>query len=330
MNYYLKMMNKSYKIYTSIRTTCISRYNYLKSRDFTTSTGTLETNKDSSHVNENIIQTNDQNNILYDKYGRFHNYLRISLTEKCNLRCMYCMPHEGIHLTEKSKLLTLDERMRLISIFSTLGVTKLRFTGGEPTISNQLLPLVRHAKDCGIKSIGITTNGLELGRNKNRLDELVKNGLTSINISLDSLNPMKFAQITRRDDKNLYSVLSCIYHAISFAEVHVKVNCVLMKGINDDEILDFTQISKDTPVDVRFIEIMPFEGNEWSPSQLMSYKEAVTHIESQSIDNGDKIKLIEEGIMTRNINDTTKWYQPISSDGVPYLGKIGFISSMTR
>jgi cyclic pyranopterin phosphate synthase len=196
---------------------------------------------------------------LHDTFGRFHNYLRISLTEKCNLRCVYCMPAEGVVLTPKAELLTLQERKRLISIFASLGVDKLRFTGGEPSISNQLLELIKHSRTThhsSVKSVGITSNGIVL---KDKLDDLLHAGLTSVNISLDTLLAEKFAAITRRDKSNIYRVLSSIYQAASLG-LPVKINCVLIRGVNDMEIANFVALTKEFKVDVRFIELMPFDG----------------------------------------------------------------------
>jgi molybdenum cofactor biosynthesis enzyme MoaA len=269
---------------------------------------------------------------LVDSFGRYHDYLRVSLTEKCNLRCIYCMPAEGVDLTPRPELLTLAERKRVISIFHRLGMKKIRFTGGEPTISNQLLSLVSYTRDLGVKSIGITTNGLELGSNRRRIDELIEHGLTSINISLDTFVKDKFQTISRRDAKQLYNVLSAIYYAASKPELQVKVNCVLMKGFNDDELHDFVSFVKDLRIDCRFIEVMPFDGNEWTRSKLMSYHEAIDIIQSShERPHKDQIKLAPFSSIHRDPNDTTKWYQAINAgDGAPYQGRIGFITSMTR
>ena len=144
----------------------------------------------------------------------------MSLTEKCNLRCVYCMPIEGVQLTPRDELLRLEERQRTLRIFAHLGVNKIRFTGGEPTVSNQLKDLISYANDLKMKSIGITTNAVLL---QAQLDDLVNAGLTSINISLDSLQPDVFEKITRRDKLNLYKVLSSMYRSIAKG-VHVKVN----------------------------------------------------------------------------------------------------------
>lgn len=259
---------------------------------------------------------------LHDTFGRFHNYLRMSLTEKCNLRCIYCMPMEGVTLTPRPELLSLDERKLVISLFARLGVNKIRFTGGEPTISNQLIHLVRHAKYSGMKSIGITTNGLELGRNRQRINDLVDAGVSSINISLDSLQSHRFATISRRDKSNLMHVLSAIHYASSLESLHVKINCVLMKGVNDDELTDFAQLTKDMNIDCRFIEVMPFDGNEWSPSKLMNYREALVSLRKAMnvVDDKDK----------SDPHDTTKWFRIIDDSGSPNMGRVGFITSMSR
>lgn len=235
-------------------------------------------------VARSFSQTKNSN--LIDSFGRFHSYLRISLTEKCNLRCVYCMPEEGVHLTPAEQLMTLDERKRLISIFTGLGVNKLRFTGGEPTVSNQLGSLIKHASHISLpsggpalKSIGMTTNGLVL---KDKLDGLISNGLTSINISLDTLSPTKFASITRRDQKGHSRVLSAIYAAVGKG-IPVKVNVVLMRGTNDMEIADFIELTREVKLDVRFIELMPFDGNEWSPDKFIGFHEVIDKMKSDHV-----------------------------------------------
>lgn len=227
-----------------------------------------------------------RNSNLIDSFGRFHSYLRISLTEKCNLRCVYCMPEEGVTLTPSEQLMTLEERKRLISIFTGLGVNKLRFTGGEPTVSKQLGDLIKHASGiCAtdgsrvLHSIGMTTNGLVL---KDKLDGLIHNGLTSINISLDTLSASKFAAISRRDQKGHTRVLSAIYAAVAKG-LPVKVNVVLMRGTNDMEIADFIQLTKEVKLDVRFIELMPFDGNEWSDEKFIGFHEVIDKMKAEHV-----------------------------------------------
>jgi cyclic pyranopterin phosphate synthase len=187
------------------------------------------------------------------------------------------MPIEGVKLTPKQNLMTLEERKRLINIFCALGVNKLRFTGGEPTISNQLIELIKHSRDIKtVESIGITTNGLIL---TNMLDNLKDAGVTSINISLDTLNEKKFANITRRDGKSVYRVLSSIYATIS-KNIPLKINCVLIRGVNDDEILDFVELTRENRVDCRFIELMPFDGNDWNPKKFISFYEVIDRLKN--------------------------------------------------
>jgi cyclic pyranopterin phosphate synthase len=175
--------------------------------------------------------------------------------------------------------MTFEEQKRSISLFAKLGVNKLRFTGGEPTINKRLPDLVKHSTmESGIVSVGITTNGLLL---RNQLDRLIDAGLSSVNISLDTLQPEKFAEITRRESKGLYKVLSAIYDASSRKELKVKINCVLMRSRNDEELVDFVKMVKDAEVDVRFIEMMPFDGNSWESKKVLGYVEVIEKLRSQ-------------------------------------------------
>jgi len=224
------------------------------------------------------------------------------------------MPLEGVDLTCASKLLTFEEQKRTISIFSNLGMTKMRFTGGEPTLNKKLPDLIRHARSySSCTSVGITTNGLVL---LNQLDSLVEAGLTSVNVSLDTLKPEKFAKIARREAKGLLKVMASIYGALAMPKLSVKVNIVLMRGTNDDELGEFLELTKHHPLDCRFIELMPFDGNEWSREKFIGYIEAIDRLKQQGI---ELIKCVEE-----DPNDTTKWYR------IPgYQGRVGFITSMT-
>ena len=215
---------------------------------------------------------------LTDTFGRFHNYLRMSITEKCNLRCVYCMPLEGVKLTPSEQLLTLQERQRLISIFHSLGIDKLRFTGGEPTVNKHLVDLIAHARSLpSMRSIGVTSNGVMLGA---QVKNLAAAGLTHVNISLDTLDPAKFESIVRRDRKLLHRVLSSVYTSLAHG-LHVKLNVVLMRGVNDSEAQNFLQLAKEVPLDIRFIEVMPFEDNQWDRSKLITYREALDTLQKQ-------------------------------------------------
>lgn len=223
----------------------------------------------------------NQSSILTDMHGRHHNYLRISLSERCNLRCQYCMPPEGVPLTPSSKLLTDEEIMRLVDIFVKNGVNKIRLTGGEPLLRPNLVPLVRSISDTLSMSnnlssdtnegglVGMTTNGISLSRH---IDDLVDAGLTGVNISLDTLRADRFLEITRRNglDKVMRAIGDCVrVFQAKYGNVRVgpagtggsrvKINCVVMKGFNDDELSDFIRMADEKfggNVDMRFIEWM--------------------------------------------------------------------------
>ncbi|XP_019518928.1 PREDICTED: molybdenum cofactor biosynthesis protein 1 [Hipposideros armiger] len=206
---------------------------------------------------------------LTDSFGRQHSYLRISLTEKCNLRCQYCMPEDGVPLTPKADLLTTEEILTLARLFVREGVDKIRLTGGEPLIRPDVVDIVAQLHQLeGLRTIGITTNGINLAR---LLPRLQKAGLNAINISLDTLVPAKFEFIVRR--KGFHKVMEGIHKAIELGYSPVKVNCVVMRGLNEDELLDFVALTEGLPLDVRFIEYMPFDGNKWNFKKMVSYKE---------------------------------------------------------
>ncbi|XP_014239920.1 molybdenum cofactor biosynthesis protein 1 isoform X2 [Cimex lectularius] len=264
---------------------------------------------------ENVIpevQENLQNDYLTDSFGRRHTYLRISLTERCNLRCQYCMPEEGVKLTKKLKLLTTDEILRLAELFVKQGVTKIRLTGGEPTVHKDLITIISSLKSMpGLESVAITTNGLTLTR---QLVSMQKAGLDIINISLDTLKEEKYEKITRR--KGYPRVIAGIDLAVQLGYSPVKVNVVAMRGFNDDEILDFVEFTKDRNVDVRFIEYMPFTGNKWDTEKMVPFNEMKKVI---------KEKYPDFAPLPNNPNDTSKAFH------VPgYKGQLGFITSMTQ
>lgn len=193
---------------------------------------------------------------LTDRHQRRHSYLRISLTERCNLRCMYCMPEEGVSLTPKESLLTAPEVERIAKIFVQEGVNKIRLTGGEPTIRKDLPEVIAGLSSLqkyGLKQIGMTTNGLTLSRH---LPELISSGLTHLNISLDTLDPFKFELMTKRPASGLAKVLKGIDAALATGVAHVKINVVSIRGLNDgQDVLDFVEWAKDRNITVRFIEV---------------------------------------------------------------------------
>ena len=195
---------------------------------------------------------------MKDKFNREIDYLRISLTEACNLRCIYCMP-EGDVCFKNDNGLTDDEIKYLIDIFGDIGLKKIRFTGGEPLLRKNIVELVSKAKEKEIGKIALTTNGVLLPK---YLDELINAGLNEINISLDSLKEDVFKKITRGG--NLISVVESIKKAVNKG-IKVKINAVIVKGINDNEFLDLCKLSIHHKLDIRFIELMPIgEGTKYT------------------------------------------------------------------
>lgn len=214
--------------------------------------------------------------------SRRHTYLRISLTERCNLRCTYCMPPDGVDLTPNENLLATPELARLARLFASLGVRKVRLTGGEPTLRPDLAELARAiASQPGIDTVGLTTNGVNLGagggKRSNadaRVAALRDAGVTSLNVSLDTLRPERFERLARRPAAGHAAALAAIESAsrLGFRDI-VKVNVVVMRGVNDDEVGDFSEWALRSGVNVRFIEFMPFEANAWSTKKVVSYAE---------------------------------------------------------
>ena len=190
---------------------------------------------------------------MLDEYGRKVDYARISLTDKCNLKCVYCMPEDRVYENKLiNDTLSLYDYKFIINGLAQIGISKIRFTGGEPLLYPNLAELIRYAYfECNIDDIAITTNGIGLDK---IAYELKENGLKSVNISLDSLKSYKYKSITRGG--NLTDVLKSINVCLSLG-IKVKINCVVINGFNDDEIYDFINMTNYYPIDVRFIELMP-------------------------------------------------------------------------
>lgn len=215
---------------------------------------------------------------IIDRFGRSFNYLRLALNEQCNLRCIYCMPEEGIDFRSEDKLLTTEEIFRLIKLTSKMGVSKIRFTGGEPLLRKDLSELVQFAHQCeGIESVHLTTNGLLLSK---RIEELEKSGLSGINISLDTLDTDKFKKITRRDGLDM--VLNSLQKALASNIQSIKLNIVAMRDFNNDELMDFVELTKDNDITVRFIELMPFDSHQiWKTGKFYGADDIVADIKKQ-------------------------------------------------
>jgi len=255
---------------------------------------------------------------LTDTYQRQHDYLRISLTEKCNLRCLYCMPEEGVPQSPPPDLLTTPEIFLLSSVFVSQGVSKIRLTGGEPTIRRDILQLMHQIgslRSHGLRELCITTNGVSLHR---KLDSMVEAGLTGVNLSLDTLDPFQFQIMTRR--KGFEAVMKSIDRILEMnklgAGIKLKINCVVMRGLNEREIIPFVEMGREKDIEVRFIEYMPFDGNKWSKGKMLGYSEMLEMIREKY----PSLRKVQD-----HKNDTSKTYE------VPgFTGRIGFITSMTH
>jgi len=250
-------------------------------------------------------------NILLDSHGRDHAYLRISLIERCNLRCTYCMPEEGVALSPKSHLMTYEEIYKIAKTFSDHGVTKIRLTGGEPLIRKDLPVILEKLATLPVE-LSITSNAVIIDK---FIDVLKANGVNKINVSLDSLDEGKFKHITRRNEfKKVYNnILLLVKEGFT-----VKVNAVLMKGFNDNEIIDFINFTKDLPISVRFIEFMPFDGNKWDMGKMVSYAEVMKYV-NEAFENENFERLQDAP------NDTAKNYKIKD-----YKGTFAIISSVTN
>lgn len=210
--------------------------------------------------------------MITDSFGRVHNYLRISLTDNCNFRCFYCMPEEEYDFTPASRLMQTNEIIKLAEIFVANGVKKIRLTGGEPLVRKDAAQIIAALGKLPVELV-MTTNGTRIAE---MLPVLKAAGIKTVNISLDTLQPEKFFMITRRDV--FHQVRSNIELLLQH-KIKVKVNMVVMKGLNDNEINDFIGWTKFNPIQVRFIEFMPFSGNKWTSNQMYTLDEILAVIE---------------------------------------------------
>ncbi len=212
--------------------------------------------------------------MIIDKYNRVHNYLRISLTDNCNLRCFYCMPKEDYEFTPASRLMQADEIEALAKIFVDLGVNKIRLTGGEPLVRKDAKNIILALSKLPVK-LTLTTNATRLHE---FIDTLEQSNIKSLNISLDTLQSEKFNLITRR---NQFQLVYDNIHLLMSKGFHVKVNMVVMKGLNENELNDFVEWTKHEPVHVRFIEFMPFTGNRWTSNKVFTMQQMLQVIEER-------------------------------------------------
>lgn len=248
---------------------------------------------------------------MTDTFGRVHTYLRISLIERCNLRCTYCMPEEGVILSPRSHLMTYEEIYTIAKTFVKNGVTKIRLTGGEPLIRKDI-PIILEKLSTLPVELSITTNAVIVDK---FIDTFKAHGLKSINVSLDTLDAAKFKEITLRND--FEKVYNNIMLLVSEG-FKVKINTVLIKGFNDDEIIDLVQFTKNIPVSLRFIEFMPFDGNKWDMKKMVSYAEIMKKL--NSFYSEEHIERLQDAP-----NDTSKNYKIKG-----YKGSFAIISSVTN
>ena len=258
-------------------------------------------------LSENSKQTG-----LQDSFGRIAKKLRISVTDRCNLRCMYCMPQGNDNWFDRSDILTYEEIERLVRIFVKLGIDKVRITGGEPLLRVDIEKLVsKLASISGLKSISMTTNGLLFSQKAKQLKEA---GLASVNISLDTFRPSVFKKISGTE--GLEKVLDSIKVANKVG-LKVKINTVILRGQNDDEVLDFAKFARETGNIVRFIEFMPLDGSGiWKRDLVVTKKEIIDTINEN---------MMELKPLSQNSSEPALLYQ--FSDGI---GTVGFIPSITE
>lgn len=248
---------------------------------------------------------------LQDNYRRAIDYMRVSITDRCNLRCIYCMPADGIEAMVHKEILRYEEILRVMRIAAGLGVRKVRITGGEPLARKNVQYLIREAALIeGIEELTLTTNGLLLEK---YAIELAENGLDRVNVSLDSLKPDRYREITRGG--NLEDVLRGIEAAYRAGLVPVKINMVPIRGVNDDEILDFARTTIDTPYHVRFIELMPIGDRTLSGEKQYIPTDDIKAIVGQ----------LGELSPVRRRTGPAKYYRLPGAEGV-----VGFISAMTH
>ncbi|HHL40988.1 MAG TPA: GTP 3',8-cyclase MoaA [Deltaproteobacteria bacterium] len=250
---------------------------------------------------------------MVDSHKRRIDYLRISVTDRCNLRCLYCMPAEGLELAEHSSILRYEELLRIARTAVAHGVTRIRITGGEPLVRQGIVDFIGSLSGLdGLEDLSLTTNGVLLGGYARRLREA---GLTRVNVSLDSLRRERFHRITRGD--HLDRVLQGLETALAEGLSPVKVNVVVIKGFNDDEVRDFALLTRRHPYHVRFIEYMPFEVEaRWERDKCVTTAELM-----ETISAVEPLEPVEDG--GRRTGPARRY----RFRGAP--GEVGFISPVS-
>jgi len=273
---------------------------------------------------------------LIDSFGRLHNNLRISVTDRCNIRCFYCMPAEDVQFMDKSELLTFEEIERFVRIAVPLGIEKLRLTGGEPLVRRTLHDLVaKLAAIPGVKDIGLTTNGILLAE---QAADLYAAGLRRINVSLDALTPETFKKFTRRD--GFEKVIEGIQVAQRVGFHPVKVNAVSVRGMTEEEIVPFGHFARETGVEVRFIEYMPLDAdNSWERGKVLFAHEILERLASEIM---PLVPVSVQGSVTTESSTGSSSGRVIPASATGHggpasdfmfqdgIGRIGFIASISQ
>ncbi len=254
---------------------------------------------------------------LVDRYGRVHTDLRLSVTDRCNLRCVYCMPEEGVAFRPRSEILTFEEIARVAAVAKRVGVTAVRLTGGEPLVRKGIVDLVALVASVGFEDLALTTNGTAL---RKLAAPLAHAGLRRVNVSCDSLHAQRFGEIRRRGE--LASVLDGMDAAEEAGLAPLKVNVVLVAGVNDDEILDFAHFARATGRVVRFIEYMPLDAEgAWRHDRVVASADVLAAIAS-------RWPLVAVTTATGAASDPAPAERFAFGDGAP--GEIGVVASVTR
>ena len=248
---------------------------------------------------------------MLDIYNRKIDYIRISITDRCNLRCIYCMPEEGIKLIDHKEVLSYEEIIRLCRQFAKIGISKVKITGGEPLVRKDVHKLIKAIKEIdGIDNVTMTTNGILL---ENVIDDLVNAGLDAVNISIDTLREDRYREITRLGDIN--KVMRGINKCLTYKNLKVKINCVPIKGENEEELLDLINLCKDNDISIRFIEVMPIGLGR----------------NMKGFSDEEIIEIVE-----KNLGKLTPYHGKLGNGPSTYYslegykGKIGFISAVNH
>lgn len=252
---------------------------------------------------------------MIDQWGREINYMRVSVTDRCNLRCIYCMPEHGVPLRPRSEYVSYEDLLRVIQAGVSLGIDRVRVTGGEPLVRKGIVWFISQLKPMGVRDVSLTTNGILFPAVAR---DLKAAGLDRVNISLDTLRPDRFRRITRLGE-DPGAVLRAIDIALELGLEPVKVNMVVIRGLNDDEIADMARVTVDRPVHFRYIEVMPFsEAKELTEANLVPAAE----IRERLIAEFGDLEPVREGV--KGNGPARYWRIPGAR------GTVGFISALTE